>query len=149
MIRLSSNFSDLLSLKFECERDITPVLTKAAEAIVPIVKNRVLSGIGSEGQRLVTKSAKRKGDYSGSHADKREGAGLAIRPVTLSFRGDTAKNYQVIEVLPNKVSVGFLDDEAVAIAEQNEAYFGPAYFASESEKGQQAQNIINEVLLNI
>ena len=151
MFQLTSNAESVfLNLRKDllfAESNLEDNLRRAAVDAVALVSNRIQqTGTGSDGQRLQTRALLRSGAYSKQHAKRRSERGRRTDQMDWTDTGDLMRSFNVIEVTPRLVTAGFLSDEQADKAEYLEAYFGDAFYLSDSEQGIVANGLVETLL---
>ena len=99
-------------------------LYRAAFVAVEAINRRAKSGISADGQVLFTKSSKRVGAYSEQHAESRTKRRLQVQSVDLTFTGQMLRNFNLLTLRPNFVTIGFSAPTQAAKAAKLENYYG-------------------------
>lgn len=153
-LKYESNFSDVVQVLLkdlkQLEQQLPDILTGAALDHVAVVKQRIQNrGIGSSGQSLTTRAAKRLGAYSKAYSRRRQKYGRQTAKVDFTMSGDLMRGFQVMpaQVLGDSVIVeaGFMDASQSEISSGLENYFGKAFYPTTEEKRVIAQGVLEAI----
>ncbi|MPR36639.1 hypothetical protein [Salmonirosea aquatica] len=110
-------------------------LVEAAGDGMAAVTHRIQHrGLNTDGQPMLSQSARRTGAYSRIWGAYRRKRGRQADRVDFTMEGDLMRNYQIIYKTSREVTVGFLDGGMADIAAYLEAYFGAAFYLSTEEQ---------------
>ncbi|MDQ1087183.1 hypothetical protein [Siphonobacter sp. SORGH_AS_1065] len=153
-LHYSSNFESVVQIFLDdlnkLEAELPQILTGAALDHVAVVKQRIQNqGIGSSGQSLTTKAAKRLGAYSKAYSRRRQKYGRQTAKVDLTMSGDLMRSFQVMpaQQLGSSVIVeaGFTDAAKVEIARGLEDYYGKAFYPTIQERRVIVQGVVEAI----
>lgn len=140
MFKIESNLSEV-AMKLQvniqkAESNMSRHLLEAAADGMTAVAHRIQQqGRNTAGQVMRTKSSRSIGAYSRAHAVyNRIKKGRQTGHIDFTMEGDLMRNYNIIRSTAREVVVGLLDMGMAEIAGYLEAYFGAAWYLSESEK---------------
>ena len=149
-----SNFSDVVQVLLDdlnkLEAELPQILTGAALDHVAVVKQRIQNqGMGSSGQSLTTRAAKRLGAYSKAYGRSRQKYGRQTQKVDFTMNGELMRDFQVMpaQQLGSSVIVeaGFTDAAKVEIAKGLEGYYGKAFYPTIQERRVIVQGVVEAI----
>jgi hypothetical protein len=119
----------------------------AAHDSLAIIANRVQQGgMNANGARMVTKSRLRSGAYSKRYSDRRSARGRQINIMDATMEGDLFRAWQVLDMQPREVTVGFNSDDQAKKAEHLEAQQGPIFNLSTGEQDKVITGIMDRAI---
>lgn len=139
MIKIESNLAEVA---FRLQGNIQKVEANLSRYILEIaadgmalVSHRIQQqGRNTRGDVMRTKSPRSIQAYSKVAALMRRKRGRQTDHIDFTMEGDLMRNYNIISSTAKEAVVGFLDRGMAEIAGYLEAYFGPAFYLSDSEK---------------
>ena len=117
----------------------------AGDGMAAVVHRIQQRGLNTDGQPMLSQSARRTGAYSRLWGNYRRKRGRQTDRVDLTMEGDLMRNYQIIYRGAREVTVGFLDSGMADIAAYLEAYFGAAFYLSVEEQAIVLKTLANRI----
>jgi hypothetical protein len=139
MFRIESNLAQV-AIKLQTnirrvEANWSQHLLEVAADGMTLVAHRIQQqGKNTGGEVMRTKSPRSIQAYSRAAGLLRRKKGRQTDHIDFTLEGDLMRNYNIISHTAKEVVVGFLDRGMAEIAGYLEAYFGPAFYLSESEQ---------------
>jgi len=139
MFRIQSNLAEV-ALRLQgnirkVETNLsTHLLEVAADGLVMVAHRIQQEGKNTAGQVMHTKSPRSIQAYSKAAALLRRKKGRQTGHIDFTLEGDLMRNYNIISSSAKEAVAGFLDRGMAEIAGYLEAYFGPAFYLSDSEQ---------------
>lgn len=125
------------------------ILEVAADGMALVSHRIQQQGRNTAGQIMRTKSPRSIQAYSKAAALLRRKKGRQTDHIDFTLEGDLMRNYNIISSSAKEAVVGFLDRGMAEIVGYLEAYFGPAFYLSESEKtfliNKLTQKVLNDL----
>ena len=112
-------------IESELEREL---MRAGADTVVVVINRIKRQGEDAQGNTLETKSTKRTGRYSKRYGKTREDAGKQTAKVDLTMAGQLTGDYNLTEIEPRRVGVGFITETSHEIADYLEEYYGGEIF---------------------
>jgi hypothetical protein len=143
-------FNRLLTVTRKAEAGLGTNLKIAAHDALALIANRVQQGgQNANGARMVTKSRLRSGAYSKRYSERRSARGRQTNIMDLTMDGDLFRAWQVLDMQPKEVTVGFISDEQAQKAEGLEAQQGPIFQLSTSEQDKVISGVVDRLIEDI
>lgn len=139
MIKIESNLAEvafrLQGNIRKVEGNLSRYILEVAADGMALVSHRIQQqGRNTRGDVMRTKSPRSIQAYSKAAALMRRKRGRQTSHIDFTMEGDLMRNYNIISSSAKEAVVGFLDRGMAEIAGYLEAYFGPAFYLSDSEK---------------
>lgn len=154
MFTIDTNAPDVLNAlqrQFEqVDTDLPDILGDSVELGLDLIRDRVRNrGVGSDGQTLATKSAKRTGAYSAGYAKRRAERGKSTDRVDLTDTGAMLDDLGKLSAGNDTAEGGFRSSTQADKMDYLEAYYGPIAGLTDSEEGkvvEYAEGRIDQIL---
>ena len=154
MFKIQSNLAEVaykLQVNIrKVEANMSRYILEVATDGMALVSHRIQQqGRNTRGDVMHTKSPRSIQAYSKAAALMRRKKGRQTGHIDFTMEGDLMRNYNIISSGAKEAVVGFLDRGMAEIAGYLEAYFGPAFYLSESEQrfllGKLRDKVLNDL----